>query len=669
MSQHVGTESNNASSDTDADMPEMKPVTGTSSGAAFAESPSPTLPLSQSTRNPFCGHESLSPSAAMTAATDLLQPPGGGPVFAGDVKLRKMAAIEYLRSVVTQEGTHVAPAARHLLSLLKNTDRAIVNAVLEILASLRPFPAQLAADAARALMSKLTWPEAVVQSDVRAFCAELASADPVQVVGACLELLPRRPDAAFLGFNLLLDPLVEEVGSLTCDLLPTVLVVLSDDLLSPTRVAAARSVVCKLLRCEGDARVREALVIRDRDLARTAVRLKTSINVGALLHAQPTISTEVGSQEMYQPSSLLADSAVGCLIGGMVGDVLGAGVEGWSQSRIRKYADTHPSTTGKDGLRDFFPCVHMGQSTYVGPPKDSDTGLARYGMYTDDTNAALALASSLVDMAGLDGQHAARRYGEVFKMEPVRFCPDTAQSVMEAILAGADYRTTGAPPHFPFEGGSFANGGAMRASPLGIAFRSAPSQLLRRAAEEAVRSSHIHPEAVDAAAVQARAVAYALQCNVCGTPLTSDALLGVLEDFSAAPVLKRRISALRGHVAGGAGAGCLREILNDGNRRPGSNMGFQIAAVDLMPCVLWAVASHHDNPEEALVQAVALGGDTDTVACLVGSILGALHGVSWIPRRWWDNLENGSRGRSYAVNLGERLAQLDLCDILTWGGA
>lgn len=59
---------------------------------------------------------------------------------------------------------------------------------------------------------------------------------------------------------------------------------------------------------------------------------------------------------------------------------------------------------------------------------------------------------------------------------------------MAAVLRGVDYRASGLPPHFPFPGGSFANGGAMRISPLAIAFRHAAPEVLRAACEEAIRS-------------------------------------------------------------------------------------------------------------------------------------------------------------------------------------
>ena len=79
-----------------------------------------------------------------------------------------------------------------------------------------------------------------------------------------------------------------------------------------------------------------------------------------------------------------------------------------------------------------------------------------------------------------------------------------------------------------------------------------------------------------------------------------------------------------------------------------------------MPCVLWAVCRYHAQPAAAVMRTIAMGGDTDTAAAMVGSILGALHGHGWIPGRWIDGLENGERGRDYAARLAVQLAELDL---------
>jgi ADP-ribosyl-[dinitrogen reductase] hydrolase len=48
---------------------------------------------------------------------------------------------------------------------------------------------------------------------------------------------------------------------------------------------------------------------------------------------------------------------------------------------------------------------------------------------------------------------------------------------------------------------------------------------------------------------------------------------------------------------------------------------------------LWAVRTT-PTFEEAIIAAVELGGDTDTVAAIAGSMAGALHGAQRIPVRW-----------------------------------
>ena len=57
---------------------------------------------------------------------------------------------------------------------------------------------------------------------------------------------------------------------------------------------------------------------------------------------------------------------------------------------------------------------------------------------------------------------------------------------------------------------------------------------------------------------------------------------------------------------------------------------------------------------------MAFGGDTDTIGAMAGALVGALHGQSWIPARWYDNIENGTRGRDEIVALARRLSQLDI---------
>jgi ADP-ribosylglycohydrolase len=86
---------------------------------------------------------------------------------------------------------------------------------------------------------------------------------------------------------------------------------------------------------------------------------------------------------------------------------------------------------------------------------------------------------------------------------------------------------------------------------------------------------------------------------------------------------------------------------------------FQIRASEAMACVLYAIAKYYLNPEQCLIKIVNYGGDADTTAAIAGAILGALHGISWIPVRWYNRLENYSYGRDMIINIAIALSKCD----------
>lgn len=121
--------------------------------------------------------------------------------------------------------------------------------------------------------------------------------------------------------------------------------------------------------------------------------------------------------DFLKPSSDIEDRCIGSILCCMIGDVLVSAVEGWSFSLIKK---RYPN-----GIKDFIKATHMG--IYHLEP--------RYGMYTDDTNSVLALATSLVQNQGLDPKDCA----EFYFSEPLRGYPDSTQKfymlyIMEKII-------------------------------------------------------------------------------------------------------------------------------------------------------------------------------------------------------------------------------------------
>jgi len=60
--------------------------------------------------------------------------------------------------------------------------------------------------------------------------------------------------------------------------------------------------------------------------------------------------------------------------------------------------------------------------------------------------------------------------------------------------------------------------------------------------------------------------------------------------------------------------------------------------LETVPSVIYILMCHGHDPEEAIVRAVNDTKDNDTIAAIVGALVGALHGRERIPERWITNL-------------------------------
>jgi hypothetical protein len=78
--------------------------------------------------------------------------------------------------------------------------------------------------------------------------------------------------------------------------------------------------------------------------------------------------------------------------------------------------------------------------------------------------------------------------------------------------------------------------------------------------------------------------------------------------------------------------------------------------LETVPSVLYILERHGNDPEEALVRAVNDTRDNDTIGAIVGSAVGALHGLEALPRRWRDRL----LGRTDVANDGLVFELVDL---------
>ena len=75
--------------------------------------------------------------------------------------------------------------------------------------------------------------------------------------------------------------------------------------------------------------------------------------------------------------------------------------------------------------------------------------------------------------------------------------------------------------------------------------------------------------------------------------------------------------------------------------------------VDSLEAALWCLLNT-DNYKDALLTAVNLGGDTDTIAAITGSMAGIIYGADSIPKTWKDKVLNFE----YLIDFGKRFEEI-----------
>ena len=309
----------------------------------------------------------------------------------------------------------------------------------------------------------------------------------------------------------------------------------------------------------------------------------------------------------HDPAPLdLVDALEGTLLGTFAGDAIGRPYEG---------ATAVKRPDAEDRLADALTADEL--------------------TYTDDTQLALALAEHLIEHPRVEPEALVATFLEHF--QSWRGYGGGMYAIVDAWRQGIPLE---AAAEIQFEGGSYGNGAAMRVAPLAVLHADDLGEL-EEAVDRASRPTHVHPVGMDGAWVQARAVALA----------RTRGRFGAEELDEASRVA--RTDALRGPLAG------ARKLIEDGEEPPlpsvAQRLGNGVVAPRSVPAALWVAATASDL-EDAVIRALGVGGDTDTIAAMAAAIRGAAEGPGAIPRSWIDRMENGERGVSFASKLARELA-------------
>jgi ADP-ribosylglycohydrolase len=239
--------------------------------------------------------------------------------------------------------------------------------------------------------------------------------------------------------------------------------------------------------------------------------------------------------------------------------------------------------------------------------------------YTDDTEMALSIVSSLWHAGAIDQDHLAISFAE--RYDPSRGYGPSMHRLLSTVRAGSP-RQEVARNQFAGQG-SFGNGAAMRVTPIGAFF----AEDLDTVVEQATRSAqvtHTHPEAIAGSIAVAIAAAWACKLGQSGALPSRAEFLDLIVPFVPTSEVRRKLRWAR-DLAATTPVESAADVLGN---------GIGLSAQDTVPFVLWCAGEQLTSYEEALWLTVRGEGDRDTTCAMVGGIVALYLGVEGIPAAW-----------------------------------
>lgn len=243
--------------------------------------------------------------------------------------------------------------------------------------------------------------------------------------------------------------------------------------------------------------------------------------------------------------------------------------------------------------------------------------------YTDDTLMALSIYDIIRQSGEVDSSKLAESFGNHFDID--RGYGSGAEKLIFDIREGGDWKILA---ESMFDGtGSFGNGSAMRVAPIGAYFADDMDAVVKNARRSSI-VTHTHPDGIAGAIAIAIASAQASLFSRQGTPPDTKIFWETILTYT--PESKIRENIEKASKLGTIPTAQTGKLLGT---------GWDISAVDTVPFALWVAIHHITDFEEALWQAISVGGDTDTVGAIVGGIIASYGGAGCMPQIWIDRCE------------------------------
>lgn len=299
------------------------------------------------------------------------------------------------------------------------------------------------------------------------------------------------------------------------------------------------------------------------------------------------------------------DKAKGMIYGLAIGDALGRLTEFMSLSAIK-------TNYGEKGIRD----------------------LPDPALFTDDTQMSVAIAEALVKV----GEKDIESIMVAVKDEFIKWyhSPENTRAPGRTCLTGVAKMEQGI--HWSESGvaGSKGCGSAMRAAPIGYLYQNDPNKL-REVASATGICTHGHPTA-DAACIGA---AYLVKLALDG--IDPENMINDLLDFTTEISSEWDEAIVK-----------VEKCLDWENEEKALEyLGKGWIGEEAVALSLYCFLRYPDSYEKVVIRGANTNGDSDSIACIGGSISGAYLGIDAIPNNWVQGIEK----TEYLDDLSNRFAK------------
>jgi ADP-ribosyl-[dinitrogen reductase] hydrolase len=302
------------------------------------------------------------------------------------------------------------------------------------------------------------------------------------------------------------------------------------------------------------------------------------------------------------------DKARGTLLGLACGDALGRPVEFKSRRAIQ---DKHGTLTEM-----------VGGGTWNKPA----------GTVTDDTEQTLCIARSLAENGEFVPEDVARRFVDWYEAGPFDIGNMTRDALNRLRGNEESWHEVGEDVYEDLRtqpNAGAGNGSVMRCAPIAVAYSDDYNELFQ-ASFDSSWITHADP-----------------RCTY-GCALLNRAIAGLLDEEDEYEVVEEAVSFCRERVEDEPNTDELFEAVEDARELDEDdvpNSGYVVST--LQASLYYALTA--EGFEEAVVDAVNNGGDTDTVGAVTGAIAGARFGAPEIPNRWTTEVDESDELKAVAT--------------------